>query len=234
MVENQKFCTSCGTPNPASSKFCINCGSQFPEIAYSQPVVPVSAAAPQANRSDFITLSCPNCGGKLQITPDIERFACEFCGYEHLVRRSGGMVSLEPVVQMMGQITNSFSHVGTRMNKLSFNTEKQAAELTIKRLKEEIAELQTSLGAYNEGSQNVLIAGGIFLSISGAAIMIGIMDIIPMSISLIVAGICVPIGIIIMASSKNAGKREKEALQQQIRQKEIELQRNYEFVRQFE
>jgi predicted RNA-binding Zn-ribbon protein involved in translation (DUF1610 family) len=35
--------------------------------------------------SDFVTLTCPNCGGKLQITPDINRFACTHCGNEHIV-----------------------------------------------------------------------------------------------------------------------------------------------------
>lgn len=35
---------------------------------------------------DFVTLSCPTCGGQLQITKDIERFACGHCGNEHIVR----------------------------------------------------------------------------------------------------------------------------------------------------
>jgi len=44
---------------------------------------------------DLITMSCPSCGGKLQITNDIERFACAFCGTEHIVRRQGDAVNLE-------------------------------------------------------------------------------------------------------------------------------------------
>ncbi len=31
---------------------------------------------------DFVTLSCPTCGGKLEITDNIERFACGYCGHE--------------------------------------------------------------------------------------------------------------------------------------------------------
>jgi ribosomal protein S27E len=47
---------------------------------------------------DFITLSCPSCGHKLQITDDIDRFACAECGNEHIVIRSGGVVALKPVM----------------------------------------------------------------------------------------------------------------------------------------
>ena len=40
--------------------------------------------------ADFVTLSCPSCGGKLEVTRDIERFACAHCGREHIVKRTGG------------------------------------------------------------------------------------------------------------------------------------------------
>ena len=44
--------------------------------------------------ADFITLSCPSCVHKLQITDDIDRFACGACGNEHIVNRSGGDIFL--------------------------------------------------------------------------------------------------------------------------------------------
>ena len=50
---------------------------------------------------DFITLTCTSCGGKLEITTDIERFACAHCGTEHLVKRGGGIVSLAPVIEII-------------------------------------------------------------------------------------------------------------------------------------
>jgi predicted RNA-binding Zn-ribbon protein involved in translation (DUF1610 family) len=31
---------------------------------------------------DYITLTCPSCGGKLNITNDMQRFACSYCGKE--------------------------------------------------------------------------------------------------------------------------------------------------------
>lgn len=236
MAANPKFCPVCGTPNPMESVFCIGCGNKFPVMATAQSAssaMPPLPQQPQVNRSDFITLSCPNCGGKLQITPDVERFACQFCGYEHIVRRNGGTVSLEPVMQMMGQINNGINYVGSGMNRLSFNTEKQASEVTMKRLKGEIAELQVELANCKQGSDNVLVSGAIFLSIAGAAVLCGFMGLYRVGIGILVAAICVPIGIIIMASSKNTNAKKKNEINQKIGQKEAELRQHNEFVNRF-
>jgi DNA-directed RNA polymerase subunit RPC12/RpoP len=46
---------------------------------------------------DFITLSCPSCGYKLQIKKDVDRFVCADCGKEYIVNRGGGIVNLKPV-----------------------------------------------------------------------------------------------------------------------------------------
>ena len=83
--------------------------------------------------SDFVTLTCPACGGKLQITNDIERFACAHCGAEHVVRRGGGLVSLAPVVA-------EIKHVGA-------GVDRTASELAIQRLTNEIAELERMRGS---------------------------------------------------------------------------------------
>lgn len=49
--------------------------------------------------TNFITHSCPSCGGQLEITPQVNRFACAYCGTEHLVKRDEGIVFLEPVLK---------------------------------------------------------------------------------------------------------------------------------------
>ena len=72
---------------------------------------------------DFINLTCPNCGGKLQITNDLERFACGFCGNEHIVKRAGGVVSLLPIV--------------SEIKKVSVGVDKTASELAIQRLRKD-------------------------------------------------------------------------------------------------
>jgi hypothetical protein len=76
---------------------------------------------------DFVTLTCPTCGGKLQITADIERFACGYCGNEHIVRRGGGIISLIPVAEDIKGI--------------KISVDKTAAELAISRIKGEIEEI---------------------------------------------------------------------------------------------
>lgn len=71
--------------------------------------------------ADFITLTCTNCGGKLQITQDIERFACGYCGIEHIVRRGSGIISIAPVVEGLKRIQEG--------------TDKTASELAVVRLR---------------------------------------------------------------------------------------------------
>lgn len=92
--------------------------------------------------SDYVTLSCPSCGGKLQITSDIDRFACAHCGSEHIVKRAGGTVSLAPLVQAVEQV-----RVGV---------DKTASELAIQRLSAELARLQANTDTVPIDRQPVL------------------------------------------------------------------------------
>ncbi len=65
--------------------------------------------------ADFVTLSCPSCGGKLQVTNDIDRFACGYCGQEHAVNRSGGMVFLKPVVDELRKVQSGVDKTAAEM-----------------------------------------------------------------------------------------------------------------------
>jgi hypothetical protein len=80
---------------------------------------------------DFVTLSCPTCGGKLQITNDIDRFACSHCGTEHVVRRGAGIVSLSPVLDAVRRVETG--------------VDKTASELAIVRLQREIDALENRI-----------------------------------------------------------------------------------------
>ncbi len=71
-----------------------------------------------------INLKCVNCGAALSITPDIDRFACSYCGHELLVQRSGGIVALKDVSEAIKGV--------------QIGTDKTAAELAMKRLEQEI------------------------------------------------------------------------------------------------
>ena len=80
---------------------------------------------------DYITLSCPSCGHKLQITSDIDRFACAACGNEHMVNRSGGIVTLKPVIDSI--------------KKVQVGVDKTASELAIVRIDKEISQLRQEI-----------------------------------------------------------------------------------------
>ncbi len=109
---------------------------------------------------EFITLSCPSCGGKLQITNDIERFACSNCGTEHIVKRSGGIVSLSPVIDVMQGVKSG--------------VDRTAAELAIMRHEKDLKELQEKMGQLLKSSKKetfplfliVILVLGILLTIN--------------------------------------------------------------------
>ena len=92
---------------------------------------------------DLVTLSCPSCGGKLNITNDIERFACGHCGREHVVKRAGGIVSLSPFIEAL--------------KKVEVGVDKTASELAINRLQREIDELRSQRTALIASSLKLLV-----------------------------------------------------------------------------
>ena len=97
--------------------------------------------------SDFITLSCPSCGGKLQITKDIERFACAHCGNEMIVNRGQGIISLKPVIDEVKGVRKAADHT--------------ASELAIVRLQNDIDYLNSQIILKNSILQYFLIVVGV-------------------------------------------------------------------------
>jgi hypothetical protein len=45
--------------------------------------------------SEFVTLLCPRCGGKLNVAPNTHTLTCEHCGTEHIVRKGPDGIFLE-------------------------------------------------------------------------------------------------------------------------------------------
>lgn len=88
-----------------------------------------------------ITLKCPGCGANLAITPEMDTFACGYCGIQQMVQRSGGTVNLKLI--------------GEAIARVQLGTDRTAAELAIRRLREDLA------GAETERERlNLAIAGG--------------------------------------------------------------------------
>ena len=75
----------------------------------------------------LLNLSCVNCSAPLQITDDVDRFACSYCGSSQMVERKGGAVTLRRV--------ESAIHAVQR------GTDRTAAELAIPRLTNELNQL---------------------------------------------------------------------------------------------
>jgi hypothetical protein len=243
MAANQKFCPNCGTPSSIEAAFCLSCGSKFPAFtpqgaaAPAPPAAPTMPLIPRSPRGDFITLSCPNCGGKLNITADVERFACQFCGHEHIVRRNDGGVSLEPVIQMMGQINDNINSVGTGIHRISGSAEKQASESAIVRLKEEIVAIQKKMEQASVFTRNVwfavLGAGGVafFGWIAGYA-EDGVSSSLERTFNTL-GGIATAVTVLFLIAaiscSVSDNKRDKEQ-QEVIRRKQEELSYHYKVV----
>lgn len=113
----------------------------------------------------MIKLSCSSCGGKLEITPDIERFACGHCGTEWIVNRSGGIVSLKAVEEQLGDIKK---HTG----KTADSTQYIALDAKIKDLEKEIADVHNTMCSLGQSSSNSIGCGIILIFIAVAFFII--------------------------------------------------------------
>jgi ribosomal protein S27AE len=89
--------------------------------------VPESFTRPES----FTNLTCPNCGGKLEVGDDRERFACGYCGREVAVEWRGGTVALKAITDSIQQLRTG--------------AERTAAELALVRLQRELTDLEDRL-----------------------------------------------------------------------------------------
>lgn len=81
-----------------------------------------------------LSLKCSGCGSNLDITPEMESFACGYCGTQQVVQRSGGTVSLRLI--------------GDAIAKVQMGMDRTAAELAIRRLREDLAEVEAEKGRF--------------------------------------------------------------------------------------
>lgn len=107
---------------------------------------------------ETINLKCANCGSNLEVKAETETFACGYCGVSQIVERHGGTISLKV-------LTDSIS-------KVQIGTDKTAAELAIRRMKEEISEIDIIFRQINArmskektDSSGMFIAGFLILCI---------------------------------------------------------------------
>lgn len=82
------------------------------------------------SRPVVYALKCPNCGSSLQVKSGAENIVCAHCASSLAVHVEGGAVTLEPIVADIRDIRRS--------------SDKTAAELALKRLSDEIAQLNSA------------------------------------------------------------------------------------------
>ena len=87
----------------------------------------------------MLKLACVNCGAPLEIGPQLDVFACGFCGSQQQVQRSGGVVALK--------------RVETAIKAVQRGTDRTAAELAMPRLQSELATLQQQRHAVIEAAK---------------------------------------------------------------------------------
>lgn len=109
---------------------------------------------------DFLTLSCPVCTGQLKITEDLNRFACAYCGTEHLVRRTDSTISLQPMVEGLRNVQKG--------------VDRTASELAIVRLEREIPVISQRLMKAKEEREALRANYDLIVTRSFVAIMIAI------------------------------------------------------------
>jgi len=103
----------------------------------------------------FVNLNCANCGAKLDVYDDMERFACGYCGTELIVQRRGGTVALKAVAEAIKRV--------------QIGTDKTAAELAIARYEKELTDARNKANNLNFKTGRAILVAllGITLVLAG-------------------------------------------------------------------
>ncbi|MCF6177059.1 MAG: hypothetical protein L3J71_14975 [Victivallaceae bacterium] len=102
---------------------------------------------------DFITLSCPSCNGQLQITENIDKFACGYCGNEHIVKRSGGIVVLKQVEAKLEKIQGGVDRTASELAMQRLGDEMPVTEKKLKEIASNINAMKLKLELHGTGKK---------------------------------------------------------------------------------
>ena len=83
---------------------------------------------------EFISMTCRNCGGKLQISKDADQVICQNCGSEYLITFKEGTISIKSLVEGVMKIQES--------------TDKTASELALERIRQDKLNIEKELIDY--------------------------------------------------------------------------------------
>jgi len=168
----------------------------------------------------FINLICTNCGGRLEVYDDMERFACGYCGSEMLVQRRGGTVILKAVTEAI--------------HKVQIGTDKTAAELAIVRLNNEREKLMADyarLEAERSSSSGRAGCGLTFVIL----LAISMIAVIPEKPGFGISALVLLIGLTVLIAKQVAKNKNRSSVfvaevKSKIHQTEREIDRNRKIV----
>jgi predicted RNA-binding Zn-ribbon protein involved in translation (DUF1610 family) len=144
--------------------------------------------------SNLITLTCPSCGGRLEVTNNTERYVCAHCGNSHIVDPGVRAESLAKEVEQM---------------RLRMDIRQVEEDLTT--LRERQATLETQIGAQRDTKKGMLL---LFWAMPIVVVIIGLSEGATLEstlfLTLILVGFLLLITWIIMSSDSH--KEEKREL----------------------
>ena len=127
---------------------------------------------------DIVTLSCPFCGGKLEISQGIDKIVCAHCGNAHIVHHVGGSIALRPMVEEIGKAKEIDAKTTYEMDIGRLNGEIAKLELEIEAIEqkhaEEIKQLRETKAQLETYPCSVVIIGSLVLMILVTFVSVGI------------------------------------------------------------
>lgn len=104
MDSNPVFCSQCGYSNLSTASFCAECGAKLYKGGDNDAPV-ASGGVVNISGQDFVPLTCPSCGGRLEVGPDIHRLTCLNCGTTHDVLRDNPVPVLRPIIAQINKVS---------------------------------------------------------------------------------------------------------------------------------
>lgn len=135
------------------------------------------------------SLKCVNCGAGLDVSQDINTFACSYCGVQQEVERSGGIVSLRRLEESLDAVRSG--------------TSRTASELAISRLQADVLSIRTQrdneIRALHDADNksNSVIGWTVIIGVIAAIMLFGWWSMLVIAIGLVIGWRYIP---------SNAGK----------------------------
>ncbi|MGE0713364.1 MAG: zinc ribbon domain-containing protein [Planctomycetota bacterium] len=138
------FCGECGAQNPDTGKFCTGCGTQLGG----------SGRLPQAGQAatSVVPIACANCGASVEVPEAATTVACDYCGTNLTIERSGGQVhsaiksDLDEIKAGIAEIRRGSGRVAKTNERTAEAHERLADEMAIKRLQSEVDRIRKRIG----------------------------------------------------------------------------------------